>query len=463
MQKSIPLGGNKNQNYRCFTLIEALVVLFIFALITMTFYQVITLGTRYIIQAKNRLAATALANEKMEIVRNLKYDDIGTKGGGVEGNILQDEDVTENGRSFHVETSVEYVDDPFDGIGYQDTIWFEDYKRVTTTVSWSLNSPDGGSVQLISRFVPPGVEIPRQGDGILSVSIFSDQPGGAGIPYSSVHIVNPETGLDVTRPADIFGNVKFMGDNVGDSIQKYQITVSKTDYETVSTLPPYPETSFNPRFTHASVVTGLMNTADIVQNKLSDLTIKTVNYLDEPVGSIGFHLTGGKNIGTEYATEPPYDPVYNFSQDGTTDSQGEKVYSAISPGLFTFTLSPAVTNWELINLDPDSPFSLFSSGPLTVKVRLADKGATSLLVKVLKDSDGFPIAGAQVELKNDSFGYNATQNSAANGATFFPATADLFQAGTYDLTVIAGGYADFNSQITINANDLKIDEIRLSP
>jgi prepilin-type N-terminal cleavage/methylation domain-containing protein len=61
-----------------FTLIEALVVLFVVSLITLTFYETWNLGTKHIANAKYRLGATALANQQMEIIRSLIFDDIGT-------------------------------------------------------------------------------------------------------------------------------------------------------------------------------------------------------------------------------------------------------------------------------------------------------------------------------------------------------------------------------------------------
>ena len=103
--------GNKSG----FTLIEMLVFLFIFALITVTFYQVWSLGTRYILFAKNQLTAIALANEKMEVVRNLAFDDIALTTSDPPGNLQQNEDVVRSGRTFHVFTQVKNVDDTFDG------------------------------------------------------------------------------------------------------------------------------------------------------------------------------------------------------------------------------------------------------------------------------------------------------------------------------------------------------------
>jgi len=230
---------NKNKN-KGFMLIEALTLLFIFALIMVTFYSVFTIGIRYIQDAKNRLGALAVANEKMEIIRNLKYDNIGTVGGTISGNIPQEQTVIENTRSYNVRTQVSYVDDPYDGLAYADTVWFEDYKKVIVTVSWS-GVKTSEEVKLISRFVPPGKEVAHAGDGILSVNIFSDQSGGAGVAGSKVQIVNPDTGINTYEETNASGNVTFMGSTVANSIQKYQITVTKDGYETVTTFPPYPK------------------------------------------------------------------------------------------------------------------------------------------------------------------------------------------------------------------------------
>ena len=81
---------------RGFTLIEALVFLFLFALITTVFFQTFAYGTALIQQSKNRLGAIALANQKMEIVRSLDYDNIGTISGIPAGDIAQDETVQVN-------------------------------------------------------------------------------------------------------------------------------------------------------------------------------------------------------------------------------------------------------------------------------------------------------------------------------------------------------------------------------
>ncbi|MEI6588101.1 MAG: carboxypeptidase-like regulatory domain-containing protein, partial [Candidatus Moraniibacteriota bacterium] len=237
MKKQIQKYCLNGQTKKGFLLIEGLTVLFIFALVTVTFYSVFSIGIRYIQDAKNRLGALAIANEKIEIIRNLQYDSIGTDEGAIEGDIPQDQDVLENTRQYHIHTDVSYVDDPYDGLAYSDTAWFEDYKRVTVTISW-VNGGGTEEVKLVSRFVPPGKEVPHIGDGILSINIFSDQPGGVGIPGSRVDIYNPDTEIDTYGITDSTGNVTFMGSRVSNSIQKYQLTVTKNGYETVHTMSP---------------------------------------------------------------------------------------------------------------------------------------------------------------------------------------------------------------------------------
>jgi len=443
-----------------FTFIEALTVLFIFSLITVTSYKVITLGTNYILASKNRLNAIALANEKMEIAHNLEYSDVGISGGACNGNIPQDEDVTEDGKTYHVHTLAFYVDDSFDGTlgGDPNDSAYEDYKKVEITVSWNSGATNKGSVSLVSRFVPPGLETIDPSDGILAINIFSDQQGGAGVSGASAHIVNSDLGFDETRQTDASGNIMIVG--AKQSIQKYQITVSKSGYETVTTFPPYPETSYKPTDVNASVVAGSLNTTNIIENKLANIKISTIDYLGNPVPDIDFSLTGGRILGTQ--AEAPYDPVYNFDVIDKTNASGEKDFNSISPGQYTFELASTETAYALIGLDPASPFPLVSDATQNLDVKVADKNMTALSVQVIKNSDSTPISGATVELSNTGFGYDETVTTGNDGRAFFPITDNPpFQAGTYDMTVKASGFQDSTGQEVIGEGALTSETVSM--
>lgn len=450
----------KNKKNRSgFTLIEALVLLFVFSLITITFYQVISVGTRYIIFSKNRLGAIALANEKMEIARNLKYDDVGIYGGSCEGIIPQDEDILENGKNYHVHTLATFIDDPYDGTlgGSPNDTAYKDYKIVKITVSWNNGGIDSGNVSLVSRFVPPGLEEATSGDGILSINIFSDQAGGAGVSGATVRIVNSDLGFDETRQTNENGNIMIVG--AKESIYKYQMFISKSGFETVNTSPPFPDTAYNPIDVHASVVAGELNVVNIAQNKTADLKVYTENYLGNSIPNITFKLIGGRRLGTEIAF--PYAPIYNSNVSNQTGSGGEKQYESISPGQYTFTLSDSVTGYRLISTEPITPFSLVSEEDLELKVKLADKNVTSILVTVKRSDDDSLISGANIELSNAS-GYSEIITTDGNGTAFFPkAGGPAFVAGIYNLKISADGYQDYSEEVEISSGQLSEKNISM--
>jgi hypothetical protein len=295
----------------------------------------------------------------------------------------------------------------------------------------------------------------------LSINIYSKNPeSGETNPVadSVVHVSNSEIGLDTEKETDENGNATFMGSNIRYSIQKYEITLSKSGYEAVLTMPPYPATSYNPTDVHASVVLGAPNVVNIAQNKLADLKITAVNFLDQPIPNINFHIKGGRKMGTTIGSN---DPVYNLDGSSKTGSGGEKEYNDISPGQYEIIPSLGGTNYELVRLDPVSPYTLLSENPATVKIELADKNTSSLLVVVTGD-DGEPVSGANVQLKNDTLGYDSSLTTPDDGKVFFPTSADLFQPGMYDLKITASGYDESNVQTTINLNELKIETVSLT-
>jgi len=448
---------NKSKK-RGFTMIEALTVLFIFSLITISFYSMISIGSRHIINAKNRLGALSLANEKMEIARNIKYDDLGTDTGAVSGVLKENEDVAKSTRLYHVHTLVEYIRDTFDGDFPADVAW-NDYKKVTVEVSWNNGNGGTDKTTLVSRFVPPGLEVPDPNAGILVINVFSDQPGGVGIPYASVHVVNSDTGLDTNFTTDDSGSYALMGDKVTNSIQKYQIIVTKDGYETAQTYPPYPDTAYNPVDVHASVVVGSMNVANIVQNELADMTVETVDYLDQGIAGIQFEIIGGRKLGTDVVD--PLKEYFSLESTETTNSSGEKELNDISPGKYTIEPQLASTNYELIGIQPLIPLQLLSSSPQAVKIRLADKTKTGMIIKVVKDGTNpiEPLENATVTITKGVFTDNLT--TLVDGAVYFPKDTTPLEAGTYDVHVTASGYVDNDFQINVSDGTLSAQTVSM--
>ncbi|PCI89595.1 hypothetical protein COB18_03485 [Candidatus Kaiserbacteria bacterium] len=166
-------------------LIEVVVGAALLVTIFVGFFGVLQLGTRLATDNKSRTGALALASERMEFLRSLDYDDIGTlsdgDGNNGHGNDPGDdpsnpgggagvnsdgftlfstyfEDITLNNVNYTRRTMVAYYDDPADGTGGQDeNNKKNDYKVMQVSVYWS--NPNGErKVVLVSNAAPIGIE-----------------------------------------------------------------------------------------------------------------------------------------------------------------------------------------------------------------------------------------------------------------------------------------------------------------
>lgn len=433
-------AGNKKKYgsmRRGFSIIEALVTLFIFSLISVTFYSTFVIGTDYILEAKNRSLATSLANEKMEILRNLNYDDIGTIGGIVDGNINEDEEISSGGKGFRVLTYVDYIDDSFDGVGSSDeNLVMTDYKIVKIIILWG--DGDSKRVELVSRFVPPGIEIGDPSKGTLVVNILSQDGlvSGANVNIQN-NYVSPN--VNMNRETDNNGQIYLPG--AEQSIQTYEITVSKDGYEIVETLDPdAPGMTYIPFDKNGSVIAGDINISNITINKLANLKFSSVSASGEFVADAQFSLIGGRQLDVE-------GNIFNFDETNqTTGSGGEKIFSNISPGNFSFSLEQEVSGYKFIGMGIKSPFELQPDEAKEIELKFAPENTIWLLVTVVDDIPEF-LEGVQVKISNAS-DFEQTTLTTEDGVAFF-ANSEEFLAGDYELEVSMDGFETDTSTISV--------------
>jgi len=166
-------------------------------------------------------------------------------------------------------------------------------------------------------------------------------------------------------------------------------------------------------------------------------------------------------LGTD-ATDPLIS-IYNFDEDDATDSSGEKIFSSLSPGNYTFSLiGSTLADYEMISINPATNFSLLSEdGTLNIEAKLASKTMTALLVTVLDDAGSLPIAGATVKLTNAVLGYDKEFIASSDGKVFFPDSSDPLLPEIYHLKVTADGFSDKELNVTVTANSVKKEEVRL--
>ncbi len=448
---NIPTKISKGK--RGFTLIESIVLLFIFSLVSIVFLQVYVVGTQIIIDSKNRLGAVALANQKMEIVRSIDYEDIGTKTwngstwvyGIPGGDLLQEEDIAINTRQYHVSTFVQYVDDEFDNVSPADTIP-TDYKRVRLVVSWG--DTDSEKVTLFGNFTPNGLETAVAG-GTLSINVL--HADGSGVVGASVNVQNSAGTINVNGATDATGNLSLPGTPA--SSQGYIITVSKSGYYGANTYPPYPTSSYSPVDIHASVVVNALNQFSIVVDEAATIPLKMVDPYDQAVPSINFSFVGGRVLGTNPSTGANVVTVNDGSR--TTNSSGEYTYDEESYGLYDFALGGSSSAaYEFYKILPETSatpgqIDVVPGSTEEYKVVLLNKAFASLKVTVVDEATDTPISGATVRLQNSDNTYDVSGATDQYGLAFFPTSNTPLPAGSYTLTVNAPGYDEESPSITM--------------
>ena len=107
---------NRSLRRKGFTLVETLVGIAVFLIISTATYQAYISLFSLINLNQYKIVALNLANEQFEIIRNLSYIDIGIPGGIPNGKIPHIQNLTRSSINFIVTTTIRNIDLPFDGM-----------------------------------------------------------------------------------------------------------------------------------------------------------------------------------------------------------------------------------------------------------------------------------------------------------------------------------------------------------
>lgn len=140
-------------------LLEIIVGVSLLTTVFVGMFGVLQLGTRLATDNKSRTGALALANERIEYIRSLDYDDIGTVGGDPSGLLVVSVPITLNNIAYTQRTYIVYVDDAKDGTGGSDSNGVtDDYKRVKVEVSWVGPKDNTREVELVTDIASLEIE-----------------------------------------------------------------------------------------------------------------------------------------------------------------------------------------------------------------------------------------------------------------------------------------------------------------
>lgn len=253
---------------RGLSLIEALIGSALMLVVFLAIFGTYQLALILVFSTKAASGASALVNERIEYIRGLEYDSIGTLGGIPAGSIPQSEVVALNGVSYTLSTLVQYVDDPADGLDDLDETGITaDYKSIRVSADWFVRGTPRSTFAL-TQIAPTGIESLADG-GTLRVNVFdiNAEP----VAGALVRIVNSGTGVDVSITTGVSGSVAFPGTPPASG---YEVTVTKNEFSTAQTYDATAENP-NPNPGHVAVVDDTTTTISLEINELGSLTVST--------------------------------------------------------------------------------------------------------------------------------------------------------------------------------------------
>lgn len=271
-----------------------------------------------------RAGAIALGNERMEYLRSLAYGSIGVIGGIPSGNVAQIEEVTLGDMTFTRRTSVQYSDDPGDGLGAADqNSIIADYKTIRVEVSWASREGER-STTLVGRVSPAGIETAVPG-GVLTINVVDSE--GDPLQDAQVDIANTGTSptINIRTYTNSAGQVSFIG---APAASNYQITVSRPGYSTAQTY-AVSVANPNPDPRHLTVSNNQTTSASFAIDILSSKTVQTYMQIREGVWSDTF--ASSANIEDMASTTVSGGDVILTGDAGVYDAEGEVQSVSVTP------------------------------------------------------------------------------------------------------------------------------------
>jgi len=445
----------RNSRTRGFTLIEVIIDAFV---ITVIFGAVI--GSFLVMlnatnSGKIRTLASALANEQLEYLRNLSYDSLATQNGTIlpQGGIPDTQTITRGNVSFTLNTTIIFVDDPFDGCAIDAGAKFWsctdgattmvndvvpiDYKRVNVE-ALKVGTPTV-LIKLSSNIAAKAAETSSQ-TGMLLAKVIDSQ--GLPVVSATVTITNTVTNVSMTGLTNDQGYV-FVANLPPDNQNGYNIVVTKQGYSSDYTTS---RTTQNPNQTQPDVDVNIQQVTiqTLTIDLLATLVVTVTNEAGTPLAGQNIVATSDKITANNPDTPKN---IYNL----TTDTSGVVSFSIIEwdsydlappSGYYVVNTSP----YQRVALNPNStlPVSLVittnSGWPRLVTVSPAS-GTSGSTVEIVIDGANFANTSTVLLRRAGSSDIIPTQTVVDPNQKSITVTIDLTgaTAGSWDLLLDSNG------------------------
>ncbi|MDQ5885979.1 MAG: hypothetical protein QG628_376 [Patescibacteria group bacterium] len=347
-------GGRNSQ--AGFTLVELTVGVIVLGIIASSLLMLYAAMVNSQLLNKRKAVASTLATNQMEYLKSLPYNSLAVAGGSIvtSAPLPATTKTTINGAEYTTTTSINYVDDAFDGCGNYPTQALKelycrnfpapsgapatdtnrgDYKIIHVNVS----GPTGVKFAEVDTQVSARVAETASTTGALFVTVID----GSGNPVSGAKVDVSNTALNpdvvVSDTSDSNGTAVFYGLPPDIAGYNYSITASLNGYSTLSTIAP--AGALQPNYSSQRIFTQLSSlvTLTIKPQGSDSLLIETTNSSGTPLANAKIYFKGGYKKYVDPAnTSYYYDTLSPTDTRPTTNASGLVGVSDLVPGAYIF-------------------------------------------------------------------------------------------------------------------------------
>lgn len=445
-----------NKTNRCcstgFTLIEVLIVIGLFAVISYTIYMAYYNVLEAVDRNQLRFEAISALESEIEVVRNMAFEDVGIVNGYPIGKLLAQKAVQSGDNNFTINSFVRNVDDGFDGTlgGAPSDTAPADYKIVELEISCS-NCRNFVPLSLTTTVAPKGLESASQ-NGSLFIEVFDAY--GKSISGANVSVLNASTTPTITINdiTNVNGMLQLV--DIPTSTSAYEIAVSKPGYSSDRTYPRNDPPNPNPAKPHATVAQQQITSVSFSIDKISMVNLSTIDKMCAVAPNVDFLQEGTKLIGVT-------PDVLKYSTTSQTNASGQKTISNLEWDNYQFINLDSV--YDLMGSLPLLPLTINPDTTTNLKMIMTPKNPLSILITVTDENDQ-PFNDVSVNLTKTNFdetlftGRNNFSQSDWSGANFFSQSGAIDAEslpGEIKLNFVAGKYATSTTEwLVSNSFDL---------
>lgn len=436
------------------TLVEVLISVSIFAMLSAAIYYSMIFTARVGFSAKAKVLASNIAMEELELVRNMSYDAVGVIAGSPSGALPQNKTVISGNYSFDVSFDARYVDDPFDGLASDSSPDTNpaDYKLVQAVVSCA-KCVDFQPVKMTTTVAPNGIEgAGTYGFLFLKVANAAGQP----VPQASVHIestnLTPQRIIDSVTGND--GYLKIL--DLEPSFQGYHITATKAGYSTDYTNTP-DASNPNPYNPDITIELGKVAPAALVIDLVSTLNVAAATNNCVPIGPLSFAIHGVTKFLDMAST------MYKYSGIFSTDNNGIAAVNSLEWDNYAIDIV-SDQGYDIAGFIPLPPVKIDPGSINGLKIvsvpHIANKN--SLLVTVKDGSTLLPLTDIDIKLYEGLSGWEYLPHP-VTGQGYFMQTDWSGASGQRDFSAGDAGYWSTDGNLNLDNPSGKIKLKKTGP